>query len=64
MDLRRAGINYSKVSRVLGIPRSTLMSWREGHEPRHAHGNALLLFHAQRCGEMLTKRRVLEAEPR
>jgi hypothetical protein len=63
MDLRRVGLSYAQVSRSLGIPPTTLQSWREGHEPRHAVGNGLLLYHAQQCGKHKTRRRVLEAEP-
>lgn len=43
-ELRRRGIGPSSVAEQIGIPKSTLLGWRDGAQPGHADGEKLLAF--------------------
>lgn len=44
LGLRREGYTMHDVAGLVGIPRSTLMSWRSGAEPRHQDGETVIKF--------------------
>lgn len=46
-DLGRKGYATESIAQVLGIPKATLMGWKNlGVEPKYADGEALLIFWA------------------
>lgn len=45
-DLKRAGINNSEVARRLGVPPTTIASWKNGVEPKYSDGARLIELHA------------------
>lgn len=42
LGLQRAGLPVSSVSDQLAIPRSTILGWKQGAEPKFADGEALI----------------------
>lgn len=42
VDLNRAGLPTSALEQQLGIPRTTILGWKQGAEPRYADGESLL----------------------
>lgn len=41
-DLQRAGVPVKSVATMLRIPRSTMVGWRQGAEPKFVDGERLL----------------------
>jgi hypothetical protein len=60
-DLCDAGISGYRLANILGMDWPTIRRWREGSEPSHSRGVALLEVHARFCGEPSTKQRICEA---
>lgn len=47
-DLSRRGLTVAAIAHQVGIPKATLMGWKNlGHEPRHADGERMLKFWAR-----------------
>jgi len=46
-DLRRIGLTDVVVAEQTGIPRTTLLGYKQGAEPKHADGERLLAFWRQ-----------------
>jgi len=42
IDLQRQGIPTSSVASLLAIPKSTILGWKQGAEPRHRDGERLI----------------------
>lgn len=55
-DLQYQGINNSDVARRIGVPASTLRQWKEGSEPAHRSGEALLLLWSETTGVAISNR--------
>lgn len=51
VDLDRAGFPLSDVADQAEIPRTTMLGWQQGREPRHADGETLLSFWAAACSK-------------
>lgn len=43
-ELRLAGVSDYKLSSSIHVPRSTILGWKQGAEPKHADGEQLLAF--------------------
>ncbi|MCS4235058.1 hypothetical protein [Stenotrophomonas sp. BIGb0135] len=41
-DLNRLGVPVSSVSQQTQIPKSTILGWKQGAEPKHADGELLM----------------------
>lgn len=41
-DLNRLGVPVSSVSQQTRIPKSTILGWKQGAEPKHADGELLI----------------------
>ena len=41
-DLTRAGWSESRIAAAIHVPKSTLVGWKQGSEPRYRDGQALL----------------------
>lgn len=44
LALRNEGYTTHDVGSLTGIPRSTIVSWMAGHEPRHQDGETIIAF--------------------
>lgn len=55
-DLQRAGIDMARVSRLIDVPVGTIRYWKQGGEPSHAAGHALLELWAETCGQEYNRR--------
>lgn len=45
-DLRvKANLNHCQIGRMIGVPRTRVQDWYNGHMPRYDDGRALLLLH-------------------
>lgn len=63
LALQRHGIPTASVADQLRIPRSTILGWKQGAEPKHRDGEALVSLWASvtgqahddvpRCGEVM-----------
>lgn len=42
LDLQRQGIPTSSVAGLLRIPKSTILGWKQGAEPKYADGESLI----------------------
>lgn len=49
-QLSRAGHSPHMVSDSIGVPRSTLIGWKQGAEPRYTEGERLVSFWSQVTG--------------
>jgi hypothetical protein len=49
-DILRAGYSIHSVAQVIKVPRSTLMGWKQGAEPRYTEGECLVSFWCQAVG--------------
>jgi hypothetical protein len=47
VDLEKAGLCLAEVARRMNIPRTTLEHWRNGGEPKHSGGDALLAYYRE-----------------
>jgi transposase-like protein len=43
-DLNRRGISVQGVAEEIGVPKSTLLGWKQGAEPKHGDGERLICF--------------------
>jgi hypothetical protein len=50
-DLGRRGIPVQVVSLEINIPRTTILGWKQGSEPKHHDGERLILFWCQVTGK-------------
>lgn len=41
-DLRKLGLTEQHIANETGIPRSTLLGWKQGSQPRHHEGERLI----------------------
>jgi hypothetical protein len=57
-DFKTHGFSMAEISRALNVPPSTLDNWKNGHEPRYSHGEALLLLHSRLLGADCTRNRI------
>lgn len=48
-DLQRHGVPVSQASAATRIPKSTLLGWRQGAEPKYADGEKLLALWCGIC---------------
>ena len=48
--LSRAGYSPQSVADAIAVPRSTLLGWKQGAEPRYTEGERLVLFWVQATG--------------
>lgn len=46
-DLRKTGLTESHISNDTGIPRTTLVGWKQGSQPRHHEGERLIALWRQ-----------------
>lgn len=44
-DLERSGFPNADVARLIGVPRTTLLGWKSGAQPRWSEGQKLLALH-------------------
>lgn len=51
--LQRQGIPTTSVADQLRIPRSTILGWKQGAEPKYADGEALVTLWARVTGKKL-----------
>lgn len=42
LDLQRRGLPTTLVSRQIRVPKSTVLGWKQGAEPKHVDGEALV----------------------
>lgn len=49
-DLRYCGVHISEASRRTGVPRTTLLGWEAGSEPRHSDGERVLMLWCEVTG--------------
>jgi hypothetical protein len=42
VDLGRAGLPTRSVAGQIGVPKATILGWKQGAEPKHADGERLL----------------------
>lgn len=62
-DLKIAGVSGYRVAALLGMEWSTVQGWlKEGKEPRHSTGQALLELHQRHCSPKATQKRQREAK--
>ncbi|ANA34460.1 hypothetical protein LMG18090_04037 [Ralstonia mannitolilytica] len=50
VQLKDEGYSLNDVSHFTDIPKSTLIGWKNGAEPKHSQGVCLLTFWAQATG--------------
>lgn len=60
-DLNAAGLSGYRLSVILGLDWPTVRHWRDGGEPTHSRGMALLEVHARFCGRAQTSSRIESA---
>lgn len=61
-DLRDAGYSGYRVALIIGADWSTVYGWlKEGKEPRHSYGAALIELHCLVCGPATSQKRQAEA---
>lgn len=51
----RAGYSIQSIGETIGIPRSTLIGWKQGAEPRYTEGERLVSFWCQITGNDRTR---------
>ena len=49
-EIERAGVSNIELARRLQVPRSTLLGWKAGSEPRWTDGQKLVMAHGEICG--------------
>lgn len=49
--LLRQGYSLSSVAAHISVPKSTLIGWKQGAEPRYSEGERLLAFWCQVTGQ-------------
>ena len=49
-SILRAGYSIQSTAEVIGVPRSTLIGWKQGAEPRYTEGERLVSFWCQITG--------------
>lgn len=42
IDLNRRGIPTSSLTGIIGVPKGTILGWKQGAEPNHADGERLV----------------------
>lgn len=62
-DIKATGCSRYRIAIILGVGQSTVQNWDEGHEPRYAMGEAILMLHAQLCPDATIKRCNAPEEP-
>lgn len=60
-DLRDAGISGYRLADILCLDWNTIKHWRDGGEPTHSRGVALLEVHTRFCGRERTNLRITES---
>lgn len=60
-DLESSNCTVSDVAVLIDRQRSSVQRWRDGVEPKHSVGVAILTLHTRYCGESLTNQRITEA---
>lgn len=60
-DLNAAGVSGYRLCVIMCLDWPTIRHWRDGGEPRHSYGTAILEVHTKFCGEECTAQRVREA---
>ncbi len=54
LDLQRRGIPTSSVGSLLRIPKSTILGWKQGAEPKHRDGEELIELWVRITGQPST----------
>jgi hypothetical protein len=60
-DLNTAGVSGYRLCAILCLDWPTVRHWRDGGEPAHSRGVALLEVHARICGADRTELRMSQA---
>jgi hypothetical protein len=60
-DLKGAGVSGYRLADIMGLDWPTIRHWRDGGEPSHSRGMALLEVHERFCGKEQTDLRMDEA---
>lgn len=60
-DLKTAGVSGYRLAGIMGLDWPTIRNWRDGGEPAHSRGVALLEVHQRFCGVDRTQYRIREA---
>lgn len=50
VDLGRLGFSAQGVAEAIRVPKSTLLGWKQGAEPKHGDGEKLIAFWCQASG--------------
>lgn len=50
IDLGRRGYTPQSVADAIHVPRTTLLGWKQGAEPKHADGEKLVAMWSSCCG--------------
>ncbi len=53
--IMRAGYSIQSAAEAIGVPRSTLIGWKQGAEPRYTEGERLVSFWSQVTGRDRSK---------
>jgi hypothetical protein len=61
-DLNAAGVSGYRLANILGLDWPTVRHWRDGGEPTHSRGVALLEVHTRFCGRENTTARLDSAQ--
>ena len=61
-DLMDSGLTASAICELIDVQWSSLQRWRDGTDPKHSIGNAILRLHKRHCGAELNARRLAQAE--
>lgn len=50
-EINRLGITHRDIADQIGIPKTTIIDWKQGAEPRHADGEVLIDFWCRVTGK-------------
>jgi hypothetical protein len=57
-DLHGVGVSGYRLASIMGMDWPTIRHWRDGGEPTHSRGMALLEVHTRFCGKERTANRI------
>lgn len=60
-ELRRHGYSAKAIADRVGVPKSTLLGWKQGAEPRYSEGRRLIEFWCEITGKAETKLPLVDA---
>lgn len=50
-EIEATGLSVAEIGRCINCPDSTVRSWKNGTEPLHYYGNALIRLHQEKIAE-------------